>query len=184
MKGTSIAGRKRDDGIDYYQTPIWATRALLEREMFEGSILEPCCGAGAISKLLSNCTSSDIRTDKDVYEGKGIDIFSYKNNSFDNIITNPPYKYAQEIIEKSLEIARHKVTMILKLCFLESERRYQMFKSTPLKIVYVFCKRVQMYPEGTEKPKNSGTIAFAWYVWDKNYKGKPQIDWIKSLKED
>lgn len=178
MEGISIAGRKRNDGIDYYQTPVKATKALLKRETFEGTILEPCCGAGAISKLLINCISSDIRTDEDIYGEKGINIFSYKNDSFDNIITNPPYKYAQEIVEKSLEIAKQKVAMILKLCFLESERRYKMFKVSPLKTVYVFCKRVQMYPEGTEKPKNSGTIAYAWYVWDKKYEGKPKIDWI------
>ena len=31
---------------------------------------------------------------------------------------------------------------------------------------------------GVEKPKNSGTIAYAWYVWEKGYTGKPQIDWL------
>ena len=170
MKGLSIAGRKRDDGIDFYQTPVEATKQILKRETLEGSILEPCCGAGAISSLIPNCIATDIRFGKD--------IFSYEDNSFDNIITNPPYKYAQEIVEKSIKIARCKVVMILKLCFLESERRRKMFESSPLKMVYVFCKRVQMYPEGTEKPKNSGTIAYAWYVWDKKYTGKPTIEWI------
>lgn len=178
MKGVSIAGRKRNDGIDFYQTPPCATKDLLKREIFEGSILEPCCGAGAISRMLDNCYSSDIRTDEDVFGEKGKDIFTYSDNMFDNIITNPPYKYAQEIVEKSLRIAKKKVAMILKLCFLESERRRNMFLNSPLKTVYVFCKRVQMYPEGIEKPKNSGTIAYAWYVWDKSYQGKPMIDWI------
>ena len=30
-----------------------------------------------------------------------------------------------------------------------------------------------------EKMKNSGMIAYAWYVWDKDYKGKPTIEWIR-----
>jgi hypothetical protein len=172
MKGISIAGRKRNDGIDFYQTPPQATKAILEREKLEGTILEPCCGAGAISGLIPNCVATDIRFGKD--------IFSYENSSFDNVITNPPYRLGQEIVEKSLKIARKKVLLLLKLSFLESAKRYEMFVNSPLKTVYVFCKRVQMYPEGQPKPKNSGTIAYAWYVWDKNYTGKPFIEWIRN----
>ena len=178
MQGLSIAGRKRNDGIDYYQTPIWATQELLRKEEFGGSVLEPCCGAGAISKLLNNCISSDIRKDENVFGEKGKDIFTYPEKSFNNIITNPPYIIAQKVIEKSLNITRNKVAMLLKLSFLESKGRYNFFKEYPLKKVLVFCKRVQMYPEGTIKPKNSGTIAYAWYVWDWAYTGQPMIEWI------
>lgn len=181
MQGLSIAGRKRNDGIDYYQTPTWAIKRLLEIEKFEGTVLEPCAGAGAISKVLEEkgfeVTSSDIREDENVYGIKGIDMFNL-DKKIDNIITNPPYFCAKEIIEKSLELTAKKVAMILKLSFLESMDRYDFFKNSPLKNVYVFCKRVQMYPEGTVKPKNSGTIAYAWYVWEHGYEGKPQIQWI------
>lgn len=68
--------------------------------------------------------------------------------------------------------------MFLKLSFLESERRKSMFENSPLKTVYVFSKRVQLYPEGQPKPKNSGTIAYAWFVWEKGYAGEPMIKWI------
>jgi hypothetical protein len=26
--------------------------------------------------------------------------------------------------------------------------------------------------------KNSGLIAYAWFIWDKSYDGKPKINWI------
>lgn len=174
-QGLSIAGRKRDDGIDFYQTPEWATMALLERITLDGTTLEPCSGAGAIAKLIDGCVGSDIRNDETVYGIKGKNIFDWENKTFDNIITNPPYKYAQEVIEKSLLIARRKVYMLLKLQFLESVSRYEFFKNSPLKNVYVFCKRVNMYPEGFEQPKNSGTIAYAWYEWEHGYTGYPMI---------
>lgn len=184
MNGLSIAGRKRSYEAtknDFYQTPKWAIEELLKRETLNGSILEPCSGAGAISKVLeckyTNVISSDIREDDEVYGVKGVDIFK-REKHVDNIITNPPYKFATEIVEKSLEIANKKVVMFLKLSFLESVKRYELFKKTPLKTVYVFSKRVNPYPEGTVKPKNSGTIAYAWYVWEKGYNGKPQIEWI------
>lgn len=186
VRGISIAGRKRNDGIDFYQTPSWATLALLNREKFEGEIIEPCCGAGAISEILedkliksgTSVLSSDIREDDDVYGIGGIDVMSYPEKCCEHLITNPPFFMAQEVIEQSLKMARSKVAMLLKLVFLESLGRYEFFKATPLKNVYVFCQRVNMYPEGIEKPKNSGTIAYAWFVWEHGYKGKPMIDWI------
>ena len=178
MKGSSIAGRKGNDGIDFYQTPTWVTRALLEREKFTGLIIEPCNGDGAISDILeeyiTGCDSviarSDIRED--------INIMSYARDCCDHVITNPPYNNAQIVIEQSLKMARGKVAMLLKLSFLESQRRYDFFKNTPLKTVYVFCRRVNMYPANMEKPKNGGTIAYAWYIWERGYKDKPQTEWI------
>ena len=50
-------------------------------------------------------------------------------------------------------------------------------KEFPLKTVYQFSKRVSLYKNGV-KMKNSGMISYAWYVWDKNYVGKPTIEWI------
>lgn len=180
-KGLSIVGRKNNDGIDFYQTPEWAIRKLLDKEIFTGEILEPCSGSGAISKVLESVGykvySQDLREDDNVYGEKGVDFFEFEG-SFSNIVTNPPYFCAKEFIEKSLDISSGKVAMLLKLNFLEGAKRYEFFKSTPLKKVYVFCKRITMYPEGEEKPKNSGTIAYAWFVWERGYKGSPQIDWL------
>lgn len=180
-KGISIAGRKVNDGIDFYQTPQWAIEKLLEVEKFEGDILEPCSGNGAISKVLEahgyEVKSQDIRDDEGVYGEGGIDFFDYQEE-VDNIITNPPYFCAKEFVEHSLELSNGKVAMLLKLAFLEGAKRHQFFQDTPLKKVYVFCKRVTMYPANTEKPKNSGTIAYAWYIWERGYEGEPTIGWI------
>ena len=52
-------------------------------------------------------------------------------------------------------------------------------KIYPLKTMYQFCKRVTLYKSGV-KMKNSGMISYAWYVWDKDYVGKPTIEWINS----
>ena len=65
----------------------------------------------------------------------------------------------------------------MKLVWLESADRYEMFKKLPLKCVYVYSKRLGVY-KNNEKTKNSGLVAYAWFVFDKKYKGKPMIDWI------
>ena len=179
VKGTSIAGRKRNNGIDFYATPDWAVDKILEVADLGGTVLEPCSGSGAFAKKIPNCIASDIRTDEDVYGERGVDLFTIKENSVDTIITNPPYCCAQEVIEHCLKIARTRVYMLLKLSFLEGMKRKDFFETTPLKKVYVFRKRVTMYPSDTgEVPKNSGTIAYALYEWEHGYIGEPTIGWL------
>lgn len=166
-------------GKDLYQTPCEITEYLLNRlEIPKGSsILEPANGLGAISKVIIDrgyaCETSDIRDGVDFLETSG-------ESTFDYIITNPPYKYAQEFVEKSMEHlkAGGRVAMLLRLSFLESSKRYHFFKDSGLRTVYVSCKRITMFPYGNEAPKNSGTLAYAWYVWEKGYKGIPHIEWF------
>jgi hypothetical protein len=70
--------------------------------------------------------------------------------------------------------------MFLKTAFLEGSKRHDMFqdKQFPLKCIYQFSKRVNFgIHAGTHK--SGGMIPFAWFVWDKDYIGKPYIEWIK-----
>lgn len=48
---------------DFYPTPPEAVRALLSVEAFEGSIWEPACGDGAISKVLLAAGFDVVSTD-------------------------------------------------------------------------------------------------------------------------
>jgi len=182
-KWVSIAWRKRNDWIDFYETPAWCVEKLLELEKFEWSITEPCSWAWAISKVLEkdryDVKSFDIRTDNWVYWKKWVNLLWLDSErEFMNVVTNPPYFIAKDIIEKSLEKTFWKTAMFLKLQFLESKWRYEFFKNTPLKKVYVFCKRPTLYPSNWPIPKNKWTIAYAWYVWEKWYKWEPILDWI------
>ena len=193
MKNKSLSivgfGTDRDDK-DFYPTPPEATEALFEREEFYGNVWECASGDGAMSKVIekyNNCYSSDIQTTDWIYGDTGVDFLSktynYENmmaHTHNNIITNPPYRYAREFVEQAKKYANKKIAMLLKLVFLESKGRYEMFQDTnfPLKTVHVFCSRVKIYKRGIVG-KNSGLIAYAWFVWDKGYQGKPQIEWIK-----
>jgi len=49
--------------FEFYPTPPEATRALLSVETFEGSIWEPACGDGAISKVLTEAGYQVVSTD-------------------------------------------------------------------------------------------------------------------------
>lgn len=100
-----------------------------------------------------------------------------------DIITNPPYKYAKEFVEKALNTIPigNKVAMLLKLLFLEGKARKELFRKYPPKYVYVFSGRIMCAKNGEfEKMKAGGgsAIAYAWFIWEKGYNGKPTLDWI------
>jgi hypothetical protein len=186
-KALSIVGSSRANGErekdDFYPTPTWATEALLEVEKFEGSVWECACGDGAMSKVIESFGHKTISTDLiDRGYGKQEDFLS-SERIVDNIITNPPYKHALDFILKAKQSSNKKIAMFLKTVFLESEGRYEMFQDQDfaLKTVYQFSNRVTVYKDGV-KMKNSGMIAYAWFVWEKGYKGKPTIEWIKKKK--
>jgi len=195
LKGHEIVRRRKNPDCDFYETPAWATYALLTRETFYGNIVEPASGNGAIVRTLwsyfqrkRGIISFDIRTDKGICGRKGVDFLKWTpkvTQPAHTIITNPPYRLAFDFAKHALKIAKYKVALLLRLTFLESAKRYKFFQESPLSTVYVFSSRVTMYPAGTEKPKNTGTAAYAWFVWDLDIPNrKPVIQWIAPHEEN
>ena len=69
--------------------------------------------------------------------------------------------------------------MLLRLAFLESERRTNILEYGGLARVHVFRNRLpMMHRKGWEGPKASSAIPFAWYVWEHGYLGPTTIDRI------
>ena len=187
LTGTSLSGmsvsRKRVEH-DYYATPPESTIALLEREKFSGNILEACCGEGHISEVLKD-KGYDVISNDLIDRGYGEYNEDYlKTNKLkaDNAITNPPFKYAKEFIEKSLQDTTGKVAMFCKIQLLEGVSRRKMFDNTPLRTIYVFTRRQTPLRNGSPVDENgkkwASTMCFAWFVWEHGYKGKPVIEWI------
>ena len=182
--GTPIRGRVEND---YYATPPESTQALLNVLELSGSILEPACGEGHISEVLkSNYPDSDIVSTDLIDRGYGSGAINFLEHTYDrtftNVITNPPFKYMREFVEKSLEISTDKVIMFGKIQFLEGQRRKEFLENSPLKYVYVFSERQNPMRNGSPVDENgkkwSSTMCFAWYVWEKGYQGEPIVRWL------
>lgn len=108
----------------------------------------------------------------------------FDKQKFDWIVTNPPYKLAEPFIRKSYNLLKDngKMAFFLRIQFLESVQRYQLFQDLPLQKVYAFSKRQTPWKNGQQTnngKKWASTICFAWFVWQKGYQGQPTIDWIK-----
>ena len=164
-----------DDNADFYPTPSEATEALMQREKFDGLVWECACGDGSMSKVIEKYNK--VKSTDLINRGYGeVSDFLADNSLVSNIITNPPYKIAEKFLLRALELAEKKVAFLLRLTFLESAKRHDIFKKFPPKVVYVFSKRVQIYKNGIIG--NSGMVAYAWYVWEKGYTGEPILRWI------
>jgi len=165
---------------DFYPTPEYVTEAILKKEFYRGEIWECACGEGHISRVLLKHNYSVLSTDliDRGYGVGGIDFLNTEVLECPNVFTNPPFKLAEKFVEHAVyDLQCESLTLFAKLAFLEGYNRTKLLMKTPLKNIYVFRKRVTLTRNG-ERLRNSGMIAFAWYVWRKDYSGKPMVDWI------
>ena len=147
--GASNHSDKERQADDYYATDPSAIDKLLTVETPNKHIWECACGGGHLARRLNErgylVVASDIvnrgypldfkqdflQVDRDTYPLIG---------DFD-ILTNPPYKYAQEFVSKALEVLNDgcKCYMFLKLTFLEGQKRYNdLFRDSPPTGVCIF----------------------------------------------
>lgn len=183
--GASNHTDKERQHEDYYATDPIAAELLLQVEKFDKNIWECACGEKHLSKVFEahgyNVRSSDIvdRCGNEVFDFLRMDNQKWNGD----IITNPPYKYAVDFIYKSLQIIEEgsKVAMFLKVQFLEGKERKRLFTKFPPKVIYVSSSRILCAKNAEfERMKQGGgsAVAYAWYVWEKGYKGDTIIKWI------
>lgn len=174
--GASNHTHKERQNEDYYATDPKAAELLLTLEKFSKNIWECACGEGHLSKVLENAGHIVKSTDL-INRGFGdteIDFLGIDNTEWNgDIITNPPYKYAQQFIEKGLQIIPkgNKIAMFLKVQFLEGKTRKSLFVSNPPKTVYVSSSRLLCAKNGNFKQAiedGGSAVAYAWFVWEKN----------------
>lgn len=193
LTGTSLAGgsvnyeRAKND---FYATDPQSVKDLLEVADIDGEhFYEPCVGQGHIADVIKEYFPSAKVLGTDLIDRGYPDtiVRDFINDDFDMntdwIITNPPYKYAKEFIDRSLQIANKGVAMFLKIQFLEGQARKEWFKKNPPRYVYVFSKRQDPWRDGESLNPKTGkkwgsTMCFAWFVWEKGFNGDTIVKWI------
>lgn len=186
MLGASNHTEKERQKEDYYATDPIAVELLLDLETFNKDVWECACGERHLSNVLEkrgfNVRSSDIIKRCDDIEE--YDFLKKENIEWNgDIITNPPYKYAEEFVYKALQIipTGNKVAMFLRLQFLEGKKRKQLFTNFPPTKVLVSSSRIICAKNADfEKMKQGGgsAVAYAWIIWEKGFQGDPIIKWF------
>lgn len=174
MQRRSVAA----DGLDYFPTPPWGTRALCEvvlggQDALSGlTCWEPACGEGHMARPLGEffgtVHASDVYPhgygESGDFLDAGLGTFWQPPGQVDWIITNPPYHAGESFARRALSIARVGVALLLRSAWMEGIERDALFRSNPLSIYAPFIERLAMV-EGRLERKASSATAYAWFVW-------------------
>jgi hypothetical protein len=184
MAHSANAGRHalKERKDDLYETPPEAIRTLMRAEPLPKVIWECACGPGSIVRELRSAGHHVYATDLVDYgcpdSESGCDFLMEQAPSFavGAVVTNPPYKLASEFVAHALQLGIPKVCMLLRLAFIESERRRAILDSGLLARVYPFRNRLpMMHRDGWDGPRSSSSIPFAWFVWELGHKGPTEL---------
>jgi predicted RNA methylase len=177
------------DSLDDFPTPPWATRALIEhviaRNLSQEVCLEPACGAGHMSRPLNEYIGSV--ESQDVFDygfGSKQDYLSFKTNKkFDWVITNPPFRLAEEFILQALSMSKVGCAFLVRTTFIESVGRYRrLFNIQPPALVAQFVERVPMV-KGRLDPKASTATGYCWLVWERGSIDGTKMVWIPPCRK-
>lgn len=170
---------------DYYATSPKAAELLLEIEDLDKNdpIWECSSGENHLADVFREhgyrVRTSDIVKRTETTEQ--LDFLSEGVTEWDgNIVTNPPYKYADEFVQKALDIIPpgKKCIMFLKLQFMEGKRRRKLFEKYPPKRVWVSSSRLACAKNGEFGVHSGSAVAYAWFVWEKGYSGETKLKWF------
>jgi len=173
--------------LDYFPTPPWATRALVECVLgddpalqLDGKVVwEPAAGEGHMAQVLAEYAGLVVHSDVHDYGigsqigsfvGEGPDVIGRgarcESVAADWIITNPPFNLALDFAERAL-IDAPNVALLVRTSWLEGGERYtRLFSKTPPNIIAQFSERVPM-TKGRWNPDASTATAYAWLVWSR-----------------
>jgi hypothetical protein len=169
---------------DYYATPSRAGEDLIQVRPDIRNIWECAVGQGHLAVGLGDrvIRSSDLIQRPHFETGQLPEQLDFleSNEPWDGwIVTNPPFKYAKEFAMKANDLASQGVALFLRIQFLESIKRQELFKKYPPKYMYVYAKRCPQCALNGDFSKPTGNATtYCWFVWEKDSTTEPVVRWI------
>ncbi len=194
-RSTAVMQRRVEahDSLDDFPTPPWATRALCEFLAARWSLTdqvcrEPAANRGHMVAPLSEYFASVEASDVHDY-GVGLPqldyLFGAAPSEVDWTITNPPFRLAEQFIERACATSRIGVAMIVRAAFLEGQGRFErLFSKNAPAHVLQFTERVVMH-KGRLAPEGSTATAYAWLIWTTHLPALPftSLHWIAPCRK-
>jgi hypothetical protein len=188
-----VSGFQRE-GQDFYATPAWVTEALLRHVSFRGPIWEPCCGDGAMSRVLQARGYQVVSTDiaKRGFGKPGVDFLACRRvpAGCRAIVTNPPYgdsgsHHGQGRSSLAmLQFLRHaqhltasvegQLALLVRLQWVAGQRAADSLSAGPFAAMIVLTHRIQWFDRG--KDSKRAQHHHAWVVFDHEHlPGAPPV---------
>ena len=178
-----ISGYARE-AHDFYPTPDWVTACLLRHVRLRGQVWEPCCGDGAIARMLQAHQYPVVASDAEDrgFGTAGVDVFAC--DAFPPgcgaLVTNPPYgdggasRKATNASSGMLRCVRHaldlsmaangQLALLVRFQWMAGKRAAAMLGEGTLDSVLVLTRRIRWFEMGNKT--NAGQHHHAWIVFD------------------
>lgn len=166
--GEAVKEKVSREKDDFYQTPRECTIALLraEAQRMPHHIWEPACGDGALASVLEdagfNVQSTDL-VDRGYGIG-GVDFLMEQRQRAPGIVTNPPFKFADEFIEHAYKLDVSYMALLLRVTFWAGNTRAELYHRWKPARVLTLGWRPDLFGIGTPDQR----CLVMWCVWDKS----------------
>lgn len=169
---------------DLYPTPERGTEALLKHVTLRGPVWEPCCGSGAMARVLERAghqvVASDL-VDRGFGRG-GVDFFECTElpDGCRAMVTNPPYGDGgtlarstnsplamQRFVDHALRLvmwANGQLALLVRPQWMAGQRASTLISSGPLSRVVVLTRRIKWFEKSDST--NAAQHYHAWLFWD------------------
>lgn len=187
------------DGLDYFPTPPWATRAFCHHALglrpgkwMGPPAYDPCCGEGHMAvplrEYFGDCHASDIYPYGFGAIGDFLDLTLgtawTPPGRIGWIVTNPPFNKAMDILDRALRLGpQFGVALLLRSVWEEGGKRYREIFSGAHRPheKWVSADRIPMV-QGRYDPKVKSATAYSWFVWRTDSAARPaeftRMNWI------
>lgn len=190
--------------LDHYPTETAVTRALLTRfgDEINGSVLEATAGAGQMARALAGPGRTIVTNDIDPahecdFTSDAADptaVCWEWPNSYEWVITNPPFSEAPDILPLAMCNARVGVAFLLRLSYMEpTQDRRRWLRLHADQMVYQGAlnprprfRQGEINPK-TGKPYGTDNVTVAWFVWKRTWSWerlgiRPPFDFVDDWK--
>jgi predicted RNA methylase len=178
--------------LEAYETPEWAVRAILEREILTHRVVDPCAGRNVMGRIAVESDYEVYASDVYDWEGTGktfiqdwlnlrhVDQAFYRQLQPFTVLMNPPFSRACEFVEQAFHLGARKIVCFQRFAWWESKSRANFWQNYPPNRVYICgdratCTRFDLIEQGY----NGNTpTAHAWYVWESGHPSGTQLGHI------
>jgi len=178
-----ISGYARTEH-DFYATPAWVTAALLKHVTLRGPVWEPCCGDGAIVRVIEANGHKVVASDlvDHGFGRSGVDFFDCRAfpAGCGSMVTNPPYgdgnvvQGGTKAASAMLRFVRHaldltqrangQLALLVRYQCTADLRASDLISAGPLDAVLALTRRIRWFDMGEKT--NHGQHHHAWLFWD------------------
>lgn len=174
-----------------YETPHWVTDGVipfLPKRSTKVIVWEPCAGSGKMASVLEQhyeVFRSDILGNGEAFQHDFLStLFPNPVPEANAIITNPPYDFAQECVERAIELMKPVdgfVAMLLsaKFDFAGGKSgRQRLFRECPQFVKKItLTRRIEWFDPEPDEDKGGPSEHHAWMIWDWMHRGPNTMEW-------